>query len=300
MRAWTWGAGLAAVVAVAVVLMNWQGIGSSEASEGRTGMPETSAHNALPVQTKISPKAPSAPTEVTLSMQIRDLVTTGDPEKLFDAYNLLADCDEFNREHDRMVQDEKGPTVENIFGYRHMTDQEKQQEVRRCGAMTERERQSRMDYLSIAVKAGVAGTAVAFLREGPFGDHSALTTRPNDPLVQEWKALARAYLTSEAEMGIDLGAINYLASEEMVGSDVFEKNVRLAYRYYIANGLIESVVVGPNSDIAKFYAEDSQLLKSVGAELSPAERAVEVAAAQQIARNFLDRRKATKAISAHG
>jgi len=300
MRVLKWGAGLASVGVITAVLMNWPGNGDSDAGRASAGKVAASVSNALPVQTKISQKAPSTPNEMMLSTQVQELVATGDPNKLYEAYILLADCVEFNKEHDRMVRDEKGPSAENVFGYRHMTEQEKLQDAKRCGPMTERERQSRIAYLSIAAKAGVPGSAVAFLREGPFGDNSALETRPSDPLVQEWKALARSQLTAEAEAGIDLGAINYLASEELSGTGVFEKNMRLAYRYFLALGLIESEVAGPNSDVAKFYGDDGQLLNLVGADLSPAERAAELAAAQQIAKKFRDSQKAGNANATHG
>ena len=75
---------------------------------------------------------------------------------------------------------------------RGMTEREKQHDARLCGPMTERERQARLDYLAIALEAGVRGAAEAFLEAGPFGDPSALQTRPDDPLVKEWKATARA------------------------------------------------------------------------------------------------------------
>lgn len=295
MRAWKIGVGLVSVGVIAAILINLPGHAGGEAREGWAKLGTTTAPATASGQSKARQGGISGtPQEEALSSQVQELVATREPEKLYQAYLLLADCDEFNRDHDRLIYDEKIRNKENILGYRQMTEQEKQHDSKRCGAMTERERQSRIDYLSIAAKAAVPGAAIDFLREGPFGDNSALTTRPNDPLVLEWKAVARVQLVSEAELGKDLAALDYLASEEFAGSKVFEKNVRLAYRYYLANGLIEGDIVGPDSDIAKFFAEDSQLLNAVGKELSTAERSVEMAAAQQIARNFRDRRKASR------
>lgn len=51
--------------------------------------------------------------------------------------------------------------------------------------MTERMRLSRFDYLAVAVKAGISGALIQMATEGPFGDSTALSTRPDDPLVQE-------------------------------------------------------------------------------------------------------------------
>lgn len=230
--------------------------------------------------------------DVSLSRQVQELVATRDPEKLYLAYGLLAGCVEFNRDHDRMIYDEglRGKSAEDNFGYRHMTEQEKAREIKSCGAMTERERQSRLEYLAAAARAGVPGSAISFLREGPFGDPSALQTRPNDPLVQEWKTLAKAQLTAEADAGKDLAAVNYIATEYAAGSLTFEQNGRLAYRYFLANGLIHKELFGPDSDVAEFFAEDSALMASIGQDLSPAERAAETAAAKQIAENFRKRR----------
>ncbi len=232
--------------------------------------------------------------DASLSKQVHDLVETHDPAKLFLAYGLLADCDEFNRNHDRLIFDpellKKTPGSDNVTGLRGMTEQEKQQDAKRCGAMTERERQSRLEYLAAAAKAGVPGSAVAFHREGPFGDPSALATRPDDPLVAEWKARARAQLTAEADAGADPGVVNYIAVEYAAGSPTFERNARLAYRYFLANGLIQGELLGPDSDAAKFFAENSPLMDSIGKDLGPAERAAELAAAQRIAGNFRKQR----------
>jgi hypothetical protein len=274
--------------------MDWPKAGSGEVREGGAAPAISPARVAAPAQSSTSrPVLPMPPGDVSLSRQVRELVETHDPEKLYLAYGLLADCVEFNRDHDRMIYDEelRKKSPDNAFGYRHMTEQEKQRDAIRCGAMTERERQSRLEYLAAAAKAGVPGSAIAFLREGPFGDPSALTARPDDPLVQEWKVLARAQLIAEADAGTDPGVVNYIATEYAAGSPTFERNAGLAYRYFLANGLIHGELFGPDSDIAKFFAEDSALMDSFGKDLSPAQRAAELAAAKQIAMNFRQRRQ---------
>lgn len=280
---------MATAGAMAALVMYWPKAGSGEVREGGAASAINSTRVIAPTQSSTGrPVLPMPPGDVSLSKQVQELVETHDPEKLYLAYGLLADCVEFNRDHDRMIYDEelRKKSPDNAFGYRHMTEQEKQRDTMRCGAMSERERQSRLDYLAAAAKAGVPGSAIAFLREGPFGDPSALTTRPDDPLVQEWKALARAQLIAEAEAGTDPGVVNYIATEYAAGSPTFERNAGLAYRYFLANGLIHGEILGPDSDIAKFFAEDSALMDSIGKDLSPAERAAELAAARQIALNF--------------
>jgi len=289
-----WGLSVVSAGLIAAVVINWPG-NAGDATNVPAPLPVAPARAASPTVTASErPALPMPSGDVSLSKQVQELVETHDPQKLFVAYWLLADCVEFNRDHDRLIFDpellKKKPNADNVTGLRHMTEQEKQQDTKRCGAMTERERQSRLEYLAAAAKAGVAGSAVAFLREGPFGDPTALTTRPDDPLVKEWKALAKAQLTAEADAGTDPGAVNYIAVEYAGGSAAFEQNPRLAYRYFLANGLIQGELLGPDADVARFFAEDGDLMASMGKDLSPAERAAESAAARQIALNFRKRR----------
>jgi len=254
------------------------------------------AHAASSVHSQPSQAAPTAAEDLTLASQVRHLVETRDPEKIFLAYRLLADCDEFNRDHDRVVFDsttlpQKGKPG-RVIPLRALTEQEKQQDAKRCGPMTERDRQSRLEYLAIAVRAGVPGSAVAFLLEGPFGDKTALKTRPGDPLVLEWKALAQAQMIAAAESGTDEGAVHYIAGEVWTGTAVFERNLRLAYRYNIAVGLLQRDIMGPDVGLAKAFAEDGEIMTSLAKDFSPAERAAELAAAHQIVKNYRDRRRA--------
>jgi hypothetical protein len=146
-----------------------------------------------------------------------------------------------------------------------------------------------LDYLAIAAKAGVPGAAVSFAREGPFGDRSALKTRPNDPLVQEWRAQAVAQMISAAESGSELSVIQYVAVESSIGTELFDKNPRLAYRYNFATGLLIGELAGP--EFAKPWEQDSELMRLLAKDLSPEERAAELAAAQQIANRFRERHK---------
>lgn len=228
-----------------------------------------------------------------LQAQVARLLATRDPGDALRAYQLVADCDGFNRNHDLLVYDEeearrwKGDTLP---GYRGLNDNEKARETRVCSGMTERERVARLDYLAAAVAAGVPGAAVAFALEGPFGDPSALRTRPDDPLVLAWKATARARLSEAAEAG-DMLALNYWQGQTAMGTALTEQNTALSYRYLVAQGLIEGDRFGPNNGIAKFYAPDSGVANGMAGDLSAAQRAAEVAAARRIADLAKERRK---------
>jgi len=113
-----------------------------------------------------------------------------------------------NREYDRMIFDVEEVTQHrNMIPYRGMNDSEKQRNSKLCAGMSERTRVSRFDYLASAAKAGTSGAVIQMAKEGPFGDRSALATRPGDPLVQEWKAnvLAQVGQCANISSGYDQG-----------------------------------------------------------------------------------------------
>jgi hypothetical protein len=287
------------VVAIAAGLLGWQSSGSGTANAGDVSARTAARPPAAPAQgakTRLTRAAPSD--EVSLTQQVDGLMVTHDPAKAYLAYRLLADCAEFNKEHDRLTFDQavlKKPKPGYLPGFRGLTEREKLDETKLCNGMTERERQIRLDYLAIAAKAGVTAAAVAFAQEGPFGDPTALTTRPSDPLVREWKALAIAQLTSAAEAGGELLAMNYLIGQYGSGSDIAEKNLPLTYRYELAMGLIYRDLVGPGIGLPKLFAEDSEMMIAAAKELSPEERAAQVDAARRIAGIASDKRKRARA-----
>lgn len=89
---------------------------------------------------------------------------------------------------------------------RPLTELARREQAAYCAHLTETMKRDRLVYLEKAVKGGAMGAALAFFQAGPFGDPSALITRPDDPLVQEWKQQAGGYLTQAAHSG-DMGAM---------------------------------------------------------------------------------------------
>src|SRR5262249_52194510 len=61
-----------------------------------------------------------------------------------------------------------------------------------CGDLTTREVEQRIELAASAADDGIPGAASAWIEEGPFGDKTALTQRPDDPLIVEWAQLAIA------------------------------------------------------------------------------------------------------------
>lgn len=220
----------------------------------------------------------------TLAEQVDRLVASGNPQAAFDAYRLLSNCATFNRDGDRLMFDlqDMRRADGGLPGFRSMTDAEKAHDARLCAGMTERMRVSRIDYLAIAARAGVMGAAIQMAVEGPFGDLTALQTRPDDPLVQAWKQEVQALLEKAAN-DADIDALEYISFRQQNGDAVFDRNPALAYRYGVARGLIYRDMMGPTDTLHILYAPDGELMRTVGAELSTGQRAAEVAAATRIA-----------------
>ena len=62
-----------------------------------------------------------------------------------------------------------------------------------CGDLSARQLDLRVELAASAADEGIPGAASAWVEEGPFGDKTALTQRPDDPLIVEWahQAIAR-------------------------------------------------------------------------------------------------------------
>jgi len=226
-------------------------------------------------------RAPVAAPIVPLADQVDRLLATRDPVKAYAAYRLLDNCASFNRDGDRIVFDEDGVGVA-VPVMRALSAAEKTHDAALCAGMTERMRQSRLDYLAIAAQAGVPGAAVAMATEGPFGDRTALETRPADPLVQQWKATVTAQLARAAGEG-DLGVLHYLTGMRLGGDALFAKDAAEAYRYGLALGMIQRDMHGADDVLGMLYRADSVLMRELATDLSEAQRATAVADAGRIA-----------------
>jgi hypothetical protein len=278
MRFVRWMMGPLVGVAIAAGLLAWTPQDGDEQEAPAPALPPA-PRPAVPMA-RTATRAPALVSneDLPLNAQVERLLATHDPADAFRAYVLVADCVTFNADRGRLIFDQ-----DSLYGLRPMSEREKRHDAKLCGPMTERERQARLDYLAIALKAGVPGAATAFVEAGPFGDPSALKTRPDDPLVKEWKATARAQLARAADSGTDLGALHVWGTYNQVGSDITEKNPAVAYRYMLAIGLIQADLLGADDLLAKVYAQDSSLMTALAADLSPEQRAAGLAAARRIA-----------------
>lgn len=224
-----------------------------------------------------TPAAVAIPAEdLPISVQLDRLAATHAPEDTFAAYLLVMNCAAFNHQHNDPVFDQK------MREFRQAHPQRSAHDARVCANMTERQWQARLDYLAYAARYGVPLAVWSFAHEGPFGDPSALKTRPDDPLVQEWRTKAIAQLTQSAEAGEPLTLMMW-GLERMTGSDLAPKDPLQGYTYLLATSLIQADRYGPNDRTAQLYGANGQLMTIFAGKLTPEQRAAAAVAARRIA-----------------
>jgi hypothetical protein len=178
------------------------------------------------------PQAPQADPDVPLALQLERLIAADGAAGAFQAYLLVQSCVDFAAKGDV----EKFDMLPEPH-MRGLTDEERKAQKIVCSGMTERIKMSRIEHLAMAAKAGVRSADGAFLRAGPFGDPSALKTRPDDPLVVAWRRQAAEQLAAGARAG-DVSSIVVLMSEYSGYGESLVADPLLALRYAYAMGLI--------------------------------------------------------------
>jgi len=129
----------------------------------------------------------------SLASQVERFAASGNPTDAFRAYWLLHEC-VFLERHGAAP-----PWTMDSLNQEPLYKQRNPREV--CAGLTERIKGSRIGYLERAAAAGVPGAMSQLIEEGPFADPSALTTRPDDPLVKEWTERINAMLRDRAAAG---------------------------------------------------------------------------------------------------
>ena len=276
-----WLVGALVVAGIGVAGLMWNSSTREPAVAVAGAPPPDVPRAAMPVPAQAVPAAVpasvlAAAVNQNLSAHVADLLASHDPYDAYAAYLLVSGCASFNRRHDLEVHDGKAGAK------RALNAEERRNMTRMCGAMTERERLARLDYLATAVKAGVPGAAWMHAAEGPFGDPSALTTRPDDPLVREWKATAASQLDTAAETG-DTTVLMLWGMQRFAGSDLTDRHPVQGYGYLVAVGLIEAEVAQPGDRSPQMFAEGSGLLTALGGQLTQEQRAAALAEARRIA-----------------
>lgn len=139
-----------------------------------------------------APAASTAPPAATLAERLDGLAASADPKDAYRAWWLLNACIAWQRD---------GRLPQPATGLDAAVAEPIADPARWCGALTERMKMARIDYLERAARGGIDEALGLLVEQGPFGDPSALQTRPDDPLVREWKERVSALAQGRAEQG---------------------------------------------------------------------------------------------------
>jgi hypothetical protein len=181
-----------------------------------------------------------------LEDDLAPLATVDVPAAALAMFSLIESCVEFQRNETRKFD-------QASHEMRELTDPERRDKTGYCAHMTEALKRERLAYLDKAVKGGAMGAAVAFVTAGPFGDPSALQTRPDDALVRDWKTRAAGHLADASHQG-DITAILYLGTT--LGSpDTAGSSPLLRHAAALAAGRILATFGG--ADGLNPYSEES-------------------------------------------
>jgi hypothetical protein len=228
------------------------------------------------------PRPASVHTEESLAEAVDRLVASRRPSDAYEAYEMVQDCMDFMRTGRLAVPD-------GANDLRDATADEMKAETIHCAGMTERMKTERLVYLETAARAGVLGADLAFMRVGPFGDPTALQTRPDDALVVEWKKQALAQMEAQAAAG-NVGSVMALMTEYQIRPEVWGRNPAQLLRYGTAmHDVFQQMFGDTEPSYSNPLSED--VLKVMGQGLSAEQFAAAQAAGHEIAARAVEPRK---------
>jgi len=155
-----------------------------------------------------------------LANVINALIATRNPSDALKAYEIIEGCESRRTLFEHLS--ELNPVPPHLLAKKMQ-----------CDSITDVIRRSRYDYLSTAAYAGVPGAGSAWLRHGPSGDPEALRSRPNDPLVIEWKQQASALVIRDGDQG-DFNALQDLMNGYGGKSPIFNADPSRELAYAMA------------------------------------------------------------------
>ena len=191
----------AAIGAIAALGLTWLApLPSRDASTPPPAMPSA-------VLARAPPPAPAVPTPTiaarlrpaldvsegaSLRRRVERLLARGTPADRYRAFVVLARCAhalEFDRYLSALPASADADRLRTRYG------DGAARIAAACGDLSARQVESRLELVASAADDGIPGAASAWIEEGPYGDRSALTQRPGDPLIVEWaeQAIARVH-----------------------------------------------------------------------------------------------------------
>jgi hypothetical protein len=141
--------------------------------------------------------------DVSLRQRVERLLKRGTPRDRYQAFAVLARC-AHAADFDRYLK--SLPAGIEATRMRERYGDGSARIAAACGDLSAHEVARRVELAADAADGGVPGAASAWIEEGPYGDRTALSQRPDDPLVIEWaeQAIARVL---EASRHSDIEAI---------------------------------------------------------------------------------------------
>ncbi|MGO4381603.1 hypothetical protein AB4Z19_25290 [Pseudoduganella sp. RAF19] len=221
----------------------------------------------LPAREQATSAAPEP-----LQALVERLARSGNPQDAYHAYYLIYRCVSLQRYGEYPTWKPASLRALTASG---------------CEALSERVKANRLDYLERAAAGHVPGAAYALVQEGPFGDPSALTTRPDDPLVKEWKARMSTMLTERAAEG-EKESLQKLHNANMFNETVVSVSDLQALTYGLA---LRTLYIQDGLPADELLPVSESMLSVIKARLTPQQFAQATTDATEILRKSAEHKQ---------
>ena len=143
-----------------------------------------------PRATAVRASADPAVRSVSPRERVERLLQRGTPRDRYQAFAVLAQCAhavDFDRHLKSLPPGALTTRMRERYG------DGSARIASACGDLSARQVEQRLELIAAAADDGIPGAASAWIEEGPYGDRTALTQRPDDALVVAWaeQAIAR-------------------------------------------------------------------------------------------------------------
>ncbi|HSB24946.1 MAG TPA: hypothetical protein VLE94_17735 [Burkholderiaceae bacterium] len=190
-------ASIAAVVAIVAAVSRIAGEPPARAQSAavvpvtRTGPLASARPHPIAVEEPRPQSPPPVRRGTSLRQQVERLLL-GTPRDRYQAFGVLANC-AHALDFDRYLK--SLPASAGMARLRERYGDGAVRIAAACGDLSARQLEQRVELAAAAADQGIPGAASAWIEEGPYGDATALTQRPDDPLVVQWaeQAIARVH-----------------------------------------------------------------------------------------------------------